>query len=181
MRNRRRGARPFALSLDSLLDIVANAMGMLVLVALFGLTNASSVAFSARAGDAPLVRHTAKRPVLFECRDNQVFPIDTRLHESALYYRRTFVPHVEYAVPTGRSGDEVRRLRDPTSAFQRAIAELDPATQYAVFMVRPDSFAAYRVARTIAEDRGVEVGWEPKEIGEVLGFSVFGRALDGPQ
>lgn len=48
------------------------------------------------------------------------------------------------------------------SLFRRGLDSLDPAAHYASFLVWPDSFELYLVARQVADAHGIPAGWAPQ-------------------
>ena len=58
-------------------------------------------------------------------------------------------------------GEDTAQLSAANSAYKQVLSEYKPNKDYLVFIVRPDSFEAFRTARKIAWDAGYEVGWEP--------------------
>ena len=74
-----------------------------------------------------------------------------------------------------------KELTQKNSDFRKILEELDPRINYLAFIVRPDSFEAFRVARQQARKYGFDVGWEPYEtdtpIVIVFGSQGQGRAI----
>jgi hypothetical protein len=60
------------------------------------------------------------------------------------------------------AGETSERLRSPSSRYQAMLRRMDPAKNYARFLVWPDSFDVYVEARNLADERGVLAGWEPQ-------------------
>ncbi|MEL6787678.1 MAG: hypothetical protein AAFO76_09765 [Cyanobacteria bacterium J06607_15] len=58
-------------------------------------------------------------------------------------------------------GETTTQLTTADSSYQQVLSQYDPSKDYLVFIVRPDSFEAFRTARKLAWDAGYEVGWEP--------------------
>ena len=58
-------------------------------------------------------------------------------------------------------GEATGQLNGTDSQFQQVLAKNDLNKDYLVFIVRPDSFEAFREARKQAWQAGYEVGWEP--------------------
>jgi hypothetical protein len=69
---------------------------------------------------------------------------------------------------TGVSGISREQLDKPDSPFQAVLANLDPKTKYLNFLVRDDSFSAFRLARSIAERQSFETGFELLGAGEPI-------------
>ena len=58
-------------------------------------------------------------------------------------------------------GETSSQLAAPNSDYRQVLSQFNPNKDYLVFIVRPDSFEAFRAARQQAWDAGYEVGWEP--------------------
>lgn len=58
-------------------------------------------------------------------------------------------------------GETTTELTATDSAYQQVLAKFNPQEDYLIFIVRPDSFEAFRAARKQAWDAGYDVGWEP--------------------
>ena len=84
-------------------------------------------------------------------------------------------------------GETTSQLTAPNSDFRQVLAQFDPKQDYLVFIVRPDSFEAFRTARKQAWDAGYEVGWEPLapelpiKIRTVIGSELPGGRSPGVQ
>ena len=84
-------------------------------------------------------------------------------------------------------GENPSQLTAANSDFRQVLAQSDPKQDYLVFIVRPDSFEAFRNARKQAWDAGYEVGWEPLDpelpikIRTVVGSELPGGRSPGVQ
>ena len=84
-------------------------------------------------------------------------------------------------------GETPSQLTAPNSDFRQVLSQFDPQKDYLVFIVRPDSFEAFRNARKQAWDAGYEVGWEPLspelpiKIRTVIGSELPGGRSPGVQ
>ena len=58
-------------------------------------------------------------------------------------------------------GEAPNQLATPDSSFRQVLSRFNPQKDYLVFIVRPDSFEAFRAARKQAREAGYDVGWEP--------------------
>ena len=58
-------------------------------------------------------------------------------------------------------GETSSQLAAANSNYRQVLSQFNPNQDYLVFIVRPDSFEAFRAARQQAWDAGYEVGWEP--------------------
>ncbi|MBI1368376.1 MAG: hypothetical protein GC162_06945 [Planctomycetes bacterium] len=59
------------------------------------------------------------------------------------------------------AGETVEQLSAPQSDYQQAVRAANKTTQYARYLVWPDSFETYIAARAIAADADMMAGWEP--------------------
>ena len=76
-----------------------------------------------------------------------------------------------------QSGETQAQFTQPNSDFNQVLRQLNPNEDYLAFIVRPDSFYAFRAARELAWKQGFEVGWEPHNIGNPIVFGSGGRAI----
>jgi hypothetical protein len=60
----------------------------------------------------------------------------------------------------GVHGDSVAELGRPDSKYWQVLGRLDRRSQYLSFLVRDDSFNAFRRARLLADRTGFDVNWE---------------------
>lgn len=60
-------------------------------------------------------------------------------------------------------GETATQLTTVNSAYKQVLSKSNPNKDYLAFIVRPDSFEAFRDARKQAWEAGYEVGWEPLE------------------
>ena len=58
-------------------------------------------------------------------------------------------------------GETTIQLTAPQSNFAQVLSKFNSKKDYLIFIVRPDSFEAFRTARKQAWEAGYEVGWEP--------------------
>lgn len=58
-------------------------------------------------------------------------------------------------------GTTARQAGRSTSAYARSLAQINPRTHYARFLVWPDSYEAYLAAREECDKRGIPAGWQP--------------------
>lgn len=74
----------------------------------------------------------------------------------------------------GESQDQVEK---PNGKFQFILSQLDPKSQYAVFLVRDDSFPVFRRARKVADQLNFDVGWELLAADEPIKFGTGGSRI----
>jgi len=78
---------------------------------------------------------------------------------------------------TGVSGERPIDLENPNSKYQAILSQLDKDNQYVAFLVRDDSFSLFRKARQIADNLGLDTGWELLGIDEPIKFGEGGTAI----
>jgi hypothetical protein len=76
----------------------------------------------------------------------------------------------EYKPIGNKQGETVDVLRQNNSEFSNVLAKLDPNKDYLAFLVRPNSFEAFRAARQQAWKEGFKVGWEPQNSKDPITF-----------
>lgn len=69
----------------------------------------------------------------------------------------------------------IKDLVKANSDFQNKLRELNSSEYYLAFVVREDSFDAFRAARQIAWKNGFDVGWEPMVSKVPIVFTSGGR------
>lgn len=83
---RRRKKEEVQIELDSFLDILTNAIGIIIVITVMAILNSAHMTFIFRT---PFVQKTEKTALLFECRNKRVAFIDkANLHEQLEAYRR---------------------------------------------------------------------------------------------
>ncbi len=80
--------------------------------------------------------------------------------------------------PINEKGGELpEEMTKDNSEFNQVLKELNPNHDYLAFIVRPDSFAAFRTARKEADKLGFDVGWEPFTPDTPIIFGSGGRTI----
>ena len=79
--------------------------------------------------------------------------------------------------PTPVPGESSEELTQPDSEFKTLLSEMNSESEYLAFIVRPDSFEAFRKARQEARQEGFEVGWEPYPEENPIIFGSGGRSV----
>lgn len=74
-------------------------------------------------------------------------------------------------------GENSEQFKNDNSQFVTTLKELNPQANYIAFIVRPDSFEAFRSARQKAWSLGYDVGWEPFPQDRILVFGSGGRSV----
>ncbi len=77
------------------------------------------------------------------------------------------------AFPGEGTGD----LENANSKYQAVLTVLDKDKQYIAFLVRDDSFNVFRKARQVADNLGLDTGWELLGIDEPIKFGEGGTAI----
>ncbi|MDY6782003.1 MAG: hypothetical protein SW833_05530 [Cyanobacteriota bacterium] len=118
-----------------------------------------------------------------DCLRNRIAQLDNYRAQIPYYNVRVYLDssssNFAYAyepIPE-EEGESPPELAKAESNFESAIAQLDPQEDYIAFLVRPDSFEAFRAARKLALSRGFDVGWEPMNVQREIIFGATGRAV----
>jgi hypothetical protein len=77
----------------------------------------------------------------------------------------------------GVHGEGLADLNKTDGKFRRRLMQLDRRTQYIVFMLRDDSFPAFRHAEKLATDAGFTTGWELLSTNEPIKFGASGARV----
>lgn len=84
---------------------------------------------------------------------------------------------LKYEPKLSSIGENTKELKDKKSNFINTLNQFNPDVNYIAFLVRPDSFKTFRVAREKAWSLGYEVGWEPITQDRILVFGSGGRSI----
>lgn len=155
---------------------------------------------------------TDKAAVFFECRNNEVYPIDkARLDDQVADLMNTVSPGVKsgdmggflkalqgkevtnqyYKVNPSYllaaimaldakpdvPGESIEQMDHPMGKFQVILDHMESKKQFAFFLVRDDSFPAFRKARQVADKKGFLTGWELLRIDEPIKFGAGGQGV----
>ena len=82
-----------------------------------------------------------------------------------------------YEPISNEQGENKDQLALKDSEFQAILAKLKSKDDYLAFIVRPDSFSAFRAARKQAWKQGFQVGWEPHKVEDAITFGSGGKAI----
>ena len=74
-------------------------------------------------------------------------------------------------------GDAESKLADPGSKFQTVLRQLHHESQYVAFLVRDESFEAFRRARNVADKLNFDIGWELLGADEPIKFGAGGSVV----
>lgn len=103
------------------------------------------------------------------------FSMQTEFYNVKMVNPATFSMVYE-PIPT-KKGENKDQLRLEKSSFNATLAKLNPSQDYLAFIVRPDSFSTFRVAREQAWQKGFQTGWEPHKTELPIVFGSGGRAI----
>ncbi|HUU43716.1 MAG TPA: hypothetical protein VMX57_08045 [Planctomycetota bacterium] len=76
-------------------------------------------------------------------------------------------------------GDRISDLKREDSEFVKRASRLNPKKHWVYFVVREDSFEAFRMARSMLTARKFDVGWQPRPSSLPISFSGVGTPV-GP-
>ena len=71
-------------------------------------------------------------------------------------------------------GDTLSQMRKPDSELNKRLSKMNPKKHWLYFVVRTDSFEAFRAARKYAKKQGFQVGWTPYKPKKPIVFSSSG-------
>lgn len=74
-------------------------------------------------------------------------------------------------------GEGYEDLDKPNSFFQAVLDQTDKSQRYVAFLVRDDSFNVFRKARTLADRKEYNTGWELLGPGEPIKFGASGQTI----
>lgn len=74
-------------------------------------------------------------------------------------------------------GENILQLDDVGGKYRTALNRYDQHKQFIAFLVRSDSFVAFRAARNIAEKRGFVTGWELLDSKQPIKFGAGGTSI----
>ena len=171
-RHRQNGNLEGLLSIDSLIDIVSNMVGILVIIGVISSLNLSSKNY---IYETPLAAATEKNGVLFECAGDRLIPVT---YDSSRHYNHIYAAYREVLIPKSPKVGEARwEIERENSDFRKALTRMDSSQQFISLYVRPNGFETFRAVRKLAWENGFEVGWIPKPQFERIVFSPFGTAV----
>jgi hypothetical protein len=110
-----------------------------------------------------------------KCINNRNLYFESFYYDNAAYIV-TFTPEgsLKYQAQPSAQGDTIQKIKNNQSDLEKILTQLNPDANYIAFVVRPDSFSAFRTARQKAWNLGYEVGWEPFSQNKTLVFAFFG-------
>lgn len=158
------------LRVDSLMDIVSNIVGMLVIIGIIAGLNLGNKNF---IYETPLAKPSPKRSIFFECIGTKVIPIT---NDQDYYYHSTYVAFKEVYIPVPEHQKENKLdIESEVTLFKSILESLNPEEEFIALIVRPNGYDTFRIARKMAWDMGFDVGWIPKPQREAVVFSPYGE------
>lgn len=108
------------------------------------------------------------------CQQRRVEQLSDFEMENKYYQVELIGDSLLYEPKTGALGETAADVTRRNSEFERILQDIDPNTEFLAFIVKSDSYEAFRVARQEAWKRGFDVGWEPQTLDTDLRFNVLG-------
>jgi hypothetical protein len=135
--------------------------------------NAQAPSAQASAGFKFVREVKNKESVGFEVNEGRVIPIDRK------HYSGTRVGSQGITIQPKKNvrGEGLKELESPRSEFQKALNKANKNKQFVIFLVRRDSFQAFRQARQLAARKGFAIGWWPLEGSINFGEGGRGRTI----
>lgn len=103
------------------------------------------------------------------------FSVQTEYYEVKLIDLDSFA--WEYDLKKTVTGENSEELSQAHSNFREVLKKINPQKDYLAFIVRPDSFSAFRQARKLAWQEGFDVGWEPSNSDTPIILGSQGRTI----
>jgi biopolymer transport protein ExbD len=196
------------MDLSSFMDIMTCILGILILIIL--LTGIDATQIKVLVATPQEDTDSTKRPVFFECRNNQLFFISfdnlkaavdekteeirhqvegneteflrlagtTRLEIDGQFLDYTFAMLGRYVLTPDFNAQGYAFTRYTQEKddmwFGRHLNEIDPATQFLCFFVRPDSFTIFQQARLLAWLKNISVTCELLDERSIIDFGAQG-------
>ncbi len=128
-------------------------------------------------GSSEYVRRMSEYRSCISSRSNRLinFQTQTEYYNVKMTNASTF--SMVYEPIATKEGENKDQIAAKKSEFNQVLADLNPQKDYLAFIVRPDSFSAFRVAREQAWAQGFDVGWEPHKEDIPITFGSGGRAI----
>ena len=71
-------------------------------------------------------------------------------------------------------GESPTQITQDKSEFNTILDNFDPETEFLAFIVKADSYEAFRTTREVAWKQGFDVGWEPQTVDTEVAFNLLG-------
>ena len=94
--------------------------------------------------------------------------------ENKYYQVRLEGESLLYEPKSDVEGESSSQVTQNNSEFNTILDNFDPETEYLAFIVKADSYEAFRTAREVAWKQGFDVGWEPQTVDTEVAFNVLG-------
>jgi hypothetical protein len=164
--------------------MLTNTVGIVLFILIFTVLTAGGVLVAKRF---PVEQPTNRKPLFYFCSGGRVLPLDEQ--ELSERCRRTGDGRLETQefivrasglstsfTPRSGKGESVGQLREPDSAFRRALKRYSAEEYFLSFLVHPDGLEAFRAARELARGEfGFSTGWNPLGADEPVTFGPGGR------
>jgi len=85
-----------------------------------------------------------------------------------------------HLIPDDDAGENTEQIERSTSGYRKLVQRIDENKFYAQFLVWPDSYENYLVARRIATESGLLAGWRPMSEGQEYRVALQGGIRCGP-
>lgn len=112
--------------------------------------------------------------ITYKTEEFKNFRVRTSHYEASVELEPFSIVYKPIEAAAGESPKELERIN---SEYKSTLKKLNPQADYLAFIVRPDSFEAFRRARQVAWKDGFNVGWEPMNADTQIRFSSGGRAV----
>ena len=108
------------------------------------------------------------------CNQKRTDSVEDFQAENKYYQIRLEGESLLYEPKSDVKGESSSQLTHNNSEFNTILDDFDPETEYLAFIVKADSYEAFRAAREVAWKQGFDVGWEPQTVDTELAFNVLG-------
>jgi len=136
-------------------------------------------------GGFAVVQETDKSSFFVELVKGRLFPVDEDHYDELFGHIEVEDGKMVAAQKSTRksyiSGEDINKIENPTSTYQKTLLDLNPEETYLVFLLHEDSFQLFRKAREIASTKGFETGWWPHDDESILFVGSGGGEQIGPQ
>ncbi len=124
----------------------------------------------------PKASEADKLPILVELLHNRAVPVNKTGYKMGFGFTST-------TATRKWEGESVPEIQKPGSAFMQYLGKINGNKQYLSCLLNSDSYQVFRVVRQLAQQKGIEVGWEPADTtsGELKLYRVrFQNKPSGP-
>lgn len=163
------------LNFDSLVDLVSNYLGILILIIIVGIIVLGDIKFSFLY-DLPTVGTTKKEEVLFICQNNRIRGLDIEKLRRGADPDFEWVLSQDYSsyhvVPRVNSfGEDPQQIKLENSKFRNALKNIDTGNEFPVFLVVNDSWEIFTDALAMWRDQNsASYMWYPYTMNDGVTF-----------